>query len=281
MSDHSTNPLSSKDFFAKNDDLAGRYLGASPSARQNILLELYRLDLKLFQAWRVLGEDDRQDYQQEAALWLDRALLTYKPNKGPFVNHLRGYILNTFRHHVKTHKRQGDNLDDTPELSDTETETRHDPLFWKRVKGQVSPEEWDLIRLRFHEGKGINEIAKLKGTYAERIRAPLARALTAIKAASIPDQHEPTKNISSLDPVQSCWIPPQQLAERLGFTLGAVMGMCNAARPREFCAVQIDPRDLLVLSRKRIRIRFLETDKGLAHPRFIERGKIVGRAGHL
>ncbi len=273
--------LTSAEFFARNDDLAKRYKDASPSARQNILGELYRLDLKLFQGWRVLGEEDRQDYQQEAALWLDRALATYKPGKGPFVNHLRGYILNTFRHHVRTHKRQGDNLDDTPELSDTETETRHDPLFWKRVKAQVTPDEWDLIRLRFHEGKGINEIAKLKGTYAERIRAPLARALTAIKTASIPTHHEYTKNVSQLDPVQTCWIPPQQLADRLGLLLTAVQGMCDAGRPKHYCRIQIDPRDLLTLSRQRIRIRFLETDKGLIYPRFIERNKIVGRAGHL
>ncbi len=50
---------------------------------------------------------------------------------------------------------------------------------------------------------------------------------------------------------------------------------------KSICSFTIDPRDILKLSRKRIRVRYLETDKGLIYPRFIERGKSVGRAGYL
>jgi RNA polymerase sigma factor (sigma-70 family) len=272
--------LSTPEFYAKNNDLAGRYKLASPSARQNIVLELYRLDLKLFQAWRVLGED-REDYQQEAALWLTRALETYKPDKGPFVNWLRGYIQNTFRHHVKTHKKKAESLDDSSEVSDTGEETRHDPLFWKAVKAQVTPEEWSLIVLRFHDGKTITEIAKLKGTYADKIRAPLLRAINAIKAASLSSGPHFTENVSGLDDVQSCWIAPAVLAQRLGLDLTMLLRMISAKGGTGFTRVQVDPRDVVKISRQRIRVRFLETDKGLIYPRFIQRSKVVGRAGYL
>lgn len=272
--------LTTPEFFGKNNDLAGRYKLASPSARQNIILELYRLDLKLFQGWRVLG-DDREDYQQEAALWLTRALETYKPEKGPFVNWLRGYIQNTFRHHVKTHKKKAEPLNENEEVSDTQGETAHDPLFWKGVKARVTPAEWDLIRLRFHDGKTITEIAKLKGTYAEKIRAPLLKAINAVKAASLMSGPQFTQNISTLDNVQSCWIAPPVLAQRLGLDLSMLLRMMSTKGGTGFTRVQVDPRDVVKISRQRIRVRFLETDKGLIYPRFIERGKVVGRAGYL
>lgn len=276
--------LATPEFFAKNNDLAGRYKTASPSARQNILTELYKLDLKLFQAWRILGDEDRQDYQQEAALWLTRALETYQADKGPFVNWLRGYIQNTFRHHVRTHKRKAQSLDDSDEVSDTGTETAHDPLFWKLVKSRVSPQEWDLIRLRFHEGKTINEIAKAKGTYAEKIRAPLQRAINTVKAASLSNPNESNRNdkaVSHLDDKATVWLSPSQLSERLGFTAKEWGHFASTGLSKAFTPIQIDPRDILRLSRKRLRIRFQETPAGLIYPRFIERGKGVGRAGYL
>jgi RNA polymerase sigma factor (sigma-70 family) len=272
--------LTTPEFFGKNNDLAGRYKLASPSARQNIILELYRLDLKLFQGWRVLG-DDREDYQQEAALWLTRALETYKPDKGPFVNWLRGYIQNTFRHHVKTHKKKAEPLNENEEVSDTQGETAHDPLFWKGVKARVTPAEWDLIRLRFHDGKTITEIAKLKGTYAEKIRAPLLKALNTVKVASLSDLSESAKNVSSLDDHQTWWYAPQQIAKLLGFTEKELARITAVKVDKTICPFTIDPRDILRLSRKRLRIRFLETDKGLIYPRFVQRGKVVGRAGYL
>lgn len=272
--------LTTPEFFAKNDDLAKRYKGASTSARQNIILELYRLDLKLFQAWRVLGED-REDYQQEAALWLARSLETYKPDKGPFVNWLRGYIQNTFRHHLKHHKRRTEDLPDNDDLSDKEYETSHDPLFWRGVRRRVTPEQWDLIRLRFHENKTIAEIAKEKGTYAERIRAPLNLAIQAVKLASIANQRESVKQVSELDATGSQWMEPRKLAPYLGFTDADFKKVCNENVTPATCPFTIDPRDILRLSRKRLRIRFLETDKGLIYPRFIQRNKVVGRAGYL
>lgn len=272
--------LTTPEFFDKNNDLAGRYKDASTSARQNIITELYRLDLKLFQAWRVLG-DDREDYQQEAALWLTRSLETYKPDKGPFVNWLRGYIQNTFRHHVKTHKRTAEQLPDSDDLSDNEPETAHDPLFWKGVRRRVTPEQWDLIRLRFHENKTIGEIAKEKGTYAERIRGPLNMAIQAVKVASIHNHQLSPKNVSALDSVQSEWIPPKDMAARLGFTEADFTDLLSPTRDPHHCPYTIDPRDVLRISRKRIRVRFLETDKGIVYPRFVQRGKTVGRAGYL
>lgn len=270
-------------FFEKNNDLAKRYKAASPSARQNILLELYRLDLKLFQGWRILGEDDRSDYQQEAYLWLVRSLESYQPNKGPFVNWLRGYIQNTFRHHVKTHRKRK-TTDDLDEVSDTGTETAHDPLFWKSIKSRVSPQDWEFIRLRFHEGRTITEIARLKGTYAEKVRAPLQRAINLIKAQSLsnPNEHNAKdKPTSDLDLTATVWLSPLELSQRLGFTQKEWGHFASTGLSKAFTPVQIDPRDILRLSRKRLRIRFLETDKGLIYPRFIERGKAVGRAGYL
>lgn len=242
-------------------------------------MDLYKLDLKLFQAWRILG-DDRQDYQQEAALWITRALETFKPTKGPFVNHLRGYILNTFRDHVKKHKRSAA-LPDEEEMSDTGTETAHDPLFWKSVKARVTPEQWDLIRLRYHEGKTLDEIAKLKGTYTDKVRAPLMRALNAVKAGSMANTPESPKNVSEIDPVQTCWIPPQHLSDLLGIPKEDIQRYCDPKRDPNKYPIAIDPRDLLRLSRKRLRIRFLENDKGLIYPRFIQRGKTVGQTGYL
>lgn len=273
-------PLTSAEFFAKNDDLAGRYATASPSARQNILGELYKLDLKLFQAWRILG-DERDDYQQEAVIWLARALESFKPGKGPFVNWLRGYILKTFRSHVKTYKRKAERLPDDTETSDTVQETGNDPLFWRQVKATVTPQQWELIRLRFHEGRTIDEIATLKGTYKDRIRAPLLDAIQAVKVASFSTLSSPAKKISTLDPTESSWIPPQTLAIRLGLDLKQLHRICAPNIGKEICPFTIDPRDLLRLSRQRYRIRFLETDSGLIYPRFIPRDQNLGRAGYL
>lgn len=278
------NPLSTKDFFAKNDDLAGRFKTASPSARQNILLELYRLDLKLFQGWRVLG-DDREDYQQEACLWLDRALTTYKPKRGPFVNHLRGYIQNTFRHHVKVTRRAGVkgpvSTDGLPEVSDTEAETTHDPLFWRTVKARVTPEQWDLIRLRYHHGKTIDEIAKIKGTYKDRIRKPLMDALNAVKLAAVANPGESQTKVSAPATDNSQWIPPQQLSKLLGLEEKAIREFLNPDLSLDKCPTSIDPRDVLRLSRKRVRVRYSISDKGLLYPRFIRRGSITGQSGYL
>ncbi len=274
------NPLSTKEFFAKNDDLAGRYKLASPSARQNILGELYKLDIKLFQGWRVQG-DEREDYKQEACLWLARALETYKPNRGPFVNHLRGYVLNSFRHHVKVHKSKAGELTDDLQVSDNDTETAHDPLFWRKVKATVTPDQWDLIRLRYHHGKTIDEIAKLKGTYADRIRKPLTDALNAVKAVSIQSHVNPSTKDQppALSPSQ--WIPPQHLSRILGIDLKALRAMISPKSSPHYSPMQVDPRDVLRLSQVRIRIRFQESDKGIIYPRFIKRGQSPGQAGYL
>lgn len=275
------NPLTTPEFYKRNDDLAKRYNDASPSARQNILLDLYRLDLRLFQGWRVFGSEDKEDYQQEAAIWLDRALTSYKPTKGPFVAHLRWYILKTFNHHVKTHKSKAAPLDESHDVSDNTTETAHDPLFWRKVKRAVTPEEWALIVLRFHEGKGIEEIARLRGTHAERIRGPLNRAVQAIKAASMSKLAESQKETSHIDASESVWMSPQHLSPKIGFSVSDINRFCASNLDPSQYPIAIDPRDFLRLSRKRLRIRFLESPQGLTYPRFTRRGKAVGRQGYL
>lgn len=278
------NPLTSKEFYSKNDDLAGRFKAASQSAKRNILEELYKLDIKLFQGWRVQG-DAREDYQQEACLWLSRALQTYQPKRGPFVNHLRGYILNTFRHHVKVTRRGGVkgqvSTDELPEVSDTQDETGHDPLFWRKVKSKVTPDQWDLIRLRYHHGKTIDEIAKLKGTYADRIRKPLMEALNAVKLITVTNPGESQTKIPAPAQVDSQWIQPQHLSRILGIEEKAIREFINPDLHPNKCPTIIDPRDVLRLSRKRVRIRYQETDKGITYPRFLKRGQSTGQAGYL
>ncbi len=274
-----TAKLTTPEFFATNDDLARRYKEASPSAKQNIIAQLYKLDIPLFQAWRILG-DDRDDYKQEAYFWLERCLTTYKPDKGPFVNWLRWYVRKTFEDHLdKNPATPTSEL--TEQTSSQEPQEPIDSLFWNHAKQIVTPEQWDLIQLRFHHGLSIEEIARQKKTYAAKIRAPLHDALTKIKASSFSNQHDSTKKISTLDQTESRWLKKKDLAERLAIPLLHLKNLLDQNRDPHACPYFIHPADILRIPS--VRIRFLETQNALVYPRFIRRGTLprndAGRNG--
>lgn len=263
------NGLSTDAFFAKNDDLAKRYPSASESAQRNILGELYKLDLHLFQAWRVLG-DDREDYKQSAALWLSRALETYKPGKGPFVHWLRFYVQKTFTAHIKDYKASISLSEAKEDQAASELEEVPDPVFWRNLKTQSSPHEWDLIERRFLKGQDIQEIAKDLGTYPEKVRLPIRQALERFKASTI----KPNKtggNFTELDESGARWIKRTELASLLNLSPHQIACMTAPHIPRHYARQMIDPRDIIRVPA--IRIRFLMTDKGLTYPRFISRPK--------
>lgn len=266
--------LTTPEFFASNDDLARRYQTASPTAKQNIIAELYKLDISLFQAWRVLG-DDRDDYKQEAYFWLERCLTTYKADKGPFVNWLRFYIQKTFEAHLSQAKRVKSTYEAAEQDNDTkEDQEPLDNLFWIKAKEVVTEEQWDLIHLRFHQGLGIEEIAKLKKTYPAKVRAPLNEALTKIKESSLSNHNASHKNISVIDPTESRWLKKKDLCERLGLEPQNLKALLNQNLDPHYCPFIIHPGD--ILRTPSVRIRFLETKESLVYPRFIRRGTLLG-----
>ncbi len=259
--------LSSPEFFARNDDLAKRYPLASPTAKRNIVGELYKLDLHLFQAWRVLG-DDREDYQQSAAFWLTRALETYKPNKGPFVGWLRFYVQKTFTAHVRDYKSSLSLTEAQEDQAEAEADETPDPVFWRSLKDQSSPHEWDLLERRFLKGQDIQEIAKDLGTYPEKVRGPIRDALERFKASTM--KHNQTAgNFSELDESGARWISRKDLASRLNASPYRIACLTAPHIQSHYASTMIHPQDIIRLPT--IRIRFLETPQGLLYPRFIKR----------
>jgi RNA polymerase sigma factor (sigma-70 family) len=262
--------LTTAAFFAKNDDLAQRYPLASESARRNILDELYKLDLHLFQAWRVLGED-REDYKQSAVLWLARALETYKPGKGPFVHWLRFYVQKTFTAHVRDYKSSLSLSEAEEDHAAAPEEEEPDPVFWRALKAKTTPEEWDLIERRFLKGQDIQEIAKDLGTYPEKIRGPIKEVLERFKVSTI-KPNKMGENFSDLDDAGARWIKRPELGRILGLSPHKLNCMTNPNIPRHYTSTMIHPHDIIRVPT--IRIRFLLTDKGLIYPRLVPRPKI-------
>ncbi len=274
--------ITSEAFYLRNTTLATEYKAASPSKRQSIIEELYKLDLPLFQAWRIFGEE-REDYRQEAYLWLCRCLDTYKPDKGPFVHWLRFYIRKTYDAHTQARKPDKNlvSIDaDGVKPIEAEPPDPSDPAFWDLVKQACTSKQWELIDLRYRQGIGIGEIAKRLKVYPARVRAPLLDAFDKIKELSLKLHHDSQNKVSTLDPSDSRWLNRKELGRILGIRDARLKELLEPKRDPHYCPFQIDPRDIIRLPT--VRIRFLETDKGLIYPRFIRRGTTNnGRAGLL
>jgi hypothetical protein len=259
------NPLTTPEFFARNDDLAKRYPSASDTAKTTILSDLYKLDLHLFQAWRILGED-RDDYRQSAVFWLSRALETYKPDKGPFVHWLRFYVQKTFSAHVKDYKAQISLTEAQEDHAESEQDPEIDPVFWKSIKALASDLEWDILKRRFIQGQEVQAIAKDLGTYPEKIRAPLKAVMDRFKASTIKHNQSHEK-----DSTEARWIGVRELGRLLNFTPYRIYTLTAPKLNPRYSAKIIHPAD--ILRTPNIRIRFLQSERGLIYPRFIYRSR--------
>lgn len=264
-------------FIALNNRLSERYKAEqNPTIRREIAAHLFELDFPLFRVWQVFGEENQEDYEQEAFILFQRALDAFAPARGAFVNYLQRFTVGKARRqafgtvakHLRIEAAAGAAL---PEDQDDPTD---DPLFWSKIKRVVTPEQWAVLEPRLFEGKTPEEIADRVGTTVPIVSSRLHDALSAVKVEMA--RGRPTGAAGTPRAMEdgSEWLPRRILAERLSLTLEYVKMLLSKTIPSRKCPMQIDPRDVIPING--CRIRFLEKPtEGLIHPRFIRRKPIL------
>lgn len=262
-------------FIALNNRLSERYkVEQNPTIRREIAAHLFELDFPLFRVWRVFGEENQEDYEQEAFILFQRALDAFAPARGAFVNYLQRFTVGKARRlafgSVAKHLKIEAAAEAAPVEDQEDPPT--DPIFWSKIKKAVTAEQWAVLEPRLFEGKTPEEIADRVGTSVDTARARLHDALSAVKVEMARGGGIKSAIQNVVD--GSEWVPRRVFAQRLSLTLEYVkMLLCKTLNPRK-CPLQIDSRDVLDVNG--CRIRFLEKpNEGLIYPRFIRRKPIL------
>src|SRR3990167_1572404 len=116
---------------------------------------LYELDRPIFHAWRVFGRENQEDYEQEAFIWIHRALETFDPTRGAFLRHLKDYVkkakeafyakvnnISPDAKRTRLDRKQQSGPERVNEKlvvhgygeEDEEAEEHNDAFFWEKVK---------------------------------------------------------------------------------------------------------------------------------------------------
>lgn len=260
------------DFLAANDRLSAQYHSEpDPAKRRQIVGTLYDLDKRLFRDWRVFGEENRRDYEQEAFLWLSRALETFKPGKGAFVYWLKFYILKAQEEVAQAGRETATQSGSLPDTVASPSEPPPDTQFWNRIKRQCTEQDWAIISARMFGQATAAEAAEQAGLTIDQAKSRYSALLQKIRLdIGTTNLHAPTKN-KSVIPIEnddgSRWVDKKYLIEKLSLTPAYIKDLLNEDRPIEVCPWTIDSRDYLPI--RGGRIRYLEThDRGLVYPRF-------------
>ena len=261
-----------KEFLSTNDRLSAQWHGEEdPGRRRAIVSILYDLDKSMFKTWRVFGEENRKDYEQEAYFWLTRALETFKPGKGSFISWLKFYILKAQEEVAQAGRRTASHVG-VEQVPETGSEERApDALFWKRAKGQCTDEEWILLSARLLEGLPNLEAAQKADMHPERAKKLYPMLVQRLRI-DIANQVHPgsPKNSSANCAVftdEPIWVGKKWLRKRLELTVDYMKALLNPETPIEKCPWFIDPADTLPIQGGKI--RYWETPtRGLVHPQF-------------
>ena len=263
-------------FIATNNRLSERYKTESnPAIKREISAHLFALDLPLFRAWQVFGEENQEDYEQEAFILFQRALEAFTPSRGAFVNYLQSFTVgkarrNTFGQAKKYFKIAEAAAANASESGDDDSDQAHDPLFWAKIKRVTTPQQWACLEPRLFQGKTPEEIADLLGTTVPIVRARLHDGLSAIKLEMAKGSQRNVQGAAKTTEDGSEWVTRQTLAQRLSLTRRYVSWLLSPSVAIRTCTYRIDPRDILPING--CRIRFLERPaEGLVHPRFLRR----------
>ena len=264
-----------KEFLAANDRLSVQWHQESdPGRRREIVRVLFDLDLRLFRAWRVFGNDNRADYEQEAFLWLTRALETFKPGKGAFVAWLKFYILKAQEEVSQAGRRTAANAPAPSDEIEAPTEEGPDHQFWCQVRSKCTDEEWILLSARLLEGLSAVDAAAKADMHPDRAKKLYSAILQRVRIdIASRHLHDATKNISGNSPVftdEPIWVQKNWLRKRLDLTAENLKDLLNQDRPIEVTPWFIDPLDVAPIMGGRI--RYWETrDRGLVHPKFLRK----------
>jgi len=265
------------DFLASNDRLSKQYhKSQDPAERREIVAILYNLDIGLFRAWRVFGEENRRDYQQEAFLWLTRALETFKPGKGAFIPWLKYYILKAQAEVSEAGKKTlvTDSTNTEIDSPIVQSEGSLDTQFWAKARKLCTDDEWAILEGRMLLGLPVAEAKARAGLSREKASSLYANVLQRIRIEiATQNLHDTTKKESSNSPIftpEPTWVGKKWLQARLQITDDYLKNLLDPNRPASVCPFLIDPIDVLAISGTRI--RYWETPtRGLVHPRIIRR----------
>lgn len=134
------------------------YKSSNLKQKRQILDLLYKLDLPMFKVWKLWQSEDRQDFEQDAFIYLHRALETFNPSKGAFVSWLKLYILTAHSEYASSKPPKTDSV--IPDSVDTDpTAADSDALLWRRVRAVLTAEEWQLVTLRVLGGMTVADVS--------------------------------------------------------------------------------------------------------------------------
>ena len=274
---------------ALNNSLSTRYKSeTSPDRRREILQTLFEIDRPIFHAWRVFGRENQKDYEQEAFIWMHRALDTFDPSRGAFLHHLKDYVrkakedfyakVRNLSPEALRKRREGDRrhpgtLKEKIEALDVEEESEEehpDALFWRRIKAVCTPQQWTLLELRMFEGLTNEEAAVRVGVNFNTAAERLGEAYNIIRLEMAKKPSGPPTIQKTKADGESSWLSPKLLWERLGVSGRYGRMLMDEGLSGHYCPYLIDPRDVLPIHGGRI--RYLETYRdGLVFPRLLRR----------
>lgn len=286
--------VSRPDFIEQNQILSAMYGAEENKARRGeIAHRLYTLDLPVFKSWDIFNSDDRVDYEQEAYLWMVVALDSYDKKKGSFLYWLRQIVKrardeyyndkNRGAWYCKTcdrylaskdatryHVDKGHEVELKSSVEPIEEPGEEGPdidadLAVSKLRDSLSPEKWEMIRMKIINGMKVEEIAASLGVHRETARLKINSAVDAIKAGMVPN----SSGQVFLDD-GSEWLSIKQFAVRMTFSQAYVTRLLNPNSPRKWCKWIIDSNDFILQGRKRIRYK-LDKNGKLIFPRMYER----------
>jgi len=256
-----------EEYIRLNNHLSEQYKSEKDYIRrQDIIKNLYLLDIPLFRSWKVFNMEDREDFEQEAYLWIERALETFKPGKGAFLNWLkRWYVLKSWTAEQSRYAKQGvtEQLDGTEPVE----EDRSDFMFWNKVQKSCSEDEWKVLNAVFFDGRTYADLEAETGknrVYWAKVKSAV---FNRIRDITIKGQTKSYQNTDFFK--ENIWIPITEFASRFRYSLQHTKSLVsNGKRPGFY----IDRRDLIHEPRTRIHCA-TDADGRLVLPRFHHRKK--------
>lgn len=304
-------PVAIPNFIEQNQELSKLYVNEKNQERRGeIAHRIYELDLPLFKEWDLIPRDSREDYRQDAFLWIVMALETYEPEKGSFIYWLRKHIARareqiksqgrswycaTCKHPLPSysmaryHQAKGHEVDSNflesydPErdeqiVKDDEQEALESSINLKRLKALMTKDRWNMVELKVIRGMTTKQVAAAIGVSETTAEKRLDDIVNTLAAGVVAKSQENKDHILGDG---SEWLSRRQICARMNIKKSYLQLMLSDV-PRRECKFKIDRRDYSPISGGRIRYKESK-DGGIVFPRIIERTrpKLLSQEGDI
>jgi RNA polymerase sigma-70 factor (ECF subfamily) len=144
--------------------------------------------LHAYVAWRCGGRVDvADDLVQETWMIAVRRLANFDPDKGSFLQWLRGIAANLARNHFRLRRHAtGQELPDRPAAFDADADDRAERIG--AVLAELPAAYEDVLRAKYLDERSVDEIAIGSGQSPKAVESLLTRARQAFRAAFTADK---------------------------------------------------------------------------------------------